>query len=420
MKTPTPDLAAQRRRWRADPCTFVEEVLVNYETSKPFELYDEERVFLRKALTLDRDGRLPFPEMVFSAPKKSGKTCFAAICGIYVAVVLAGSYGEVYSLANDLEQSQSRVYEAISRVIQASPKLRDSAVITNKRITFRSTGTFVQACASDAAGFAGGNPNLTICDELWGFTSESSRRLFDEAVPSPAKKVSGRLTVTYAGFSSESDLLESLYKRGQAGKLIGKDLRATKDGMLCYWTNRACAPWQDKRWKEQMRASLRPNQFLRLAENQWVTSESSFIELEWWDACCAEEAIRPIVSQPTLPIWVGVDASTKRDSTAIVWCSFDADARKVRLIGHKIFQPSPNDPLDFEQTVERTLLDLRRRFRVKEVRYDPYQLVAVKPAPCAARIADGGVSAKRAEFDAGERESPRSNQRHEPARLCRR
>src|SRR5208337_2950988 len=119
------------------------------------------------------------------------------------------------------------------------PRLRDSVSITANVITFTSTKTFIQACASDATGFAGGNPNLTIADELWGFVSEASRRLFDEAVPSPARKVSGRLTVTYAGFSGESDLLEALYKRGQAGKVIGKDLRATRDGMLQYWTHTA-------------------------------------------------------------------------------------------------------------------------------------------------------------------------------------
>jgi hypothetical protein len=50
---------------------------------------------------------------------------------------------------------------------------------------------------------------------------------------------------------------------------------------------------------------------------------------------------------------------------------------KVRLVWHRTFQPSPEDPLDFEATVEKTLLDLRRRFWVREIRYDPYQLVAV-------------------------------------------
>jgi len=43
----------------------------------------------------------------------------------------------------------------------------------------------------------------------------------------------------------------------------------------------------------------------------------------------------------------------------------------------RVFQPSPKEPLDFEGTIEQTLLELRQRFYVREVRYDPYQLVAV-------------------------------------------
>jgi hypothetical protein len=83
------------------------------------------------------------------------------------------------------------------------------------------------------------------------------------------------------------------------------------------------------------------------------------------------------LTEPSLAIWVGVDASVKRDSTAIVAATFDHTAKKVRLVWHRIFQPSPEHPLDFERTVEKSLLDLRRRFRVREVRFHPYQLVAV-------------------------------------------
>jgi phage terminase large subunit-like protein len=365
----------ERERYRADPCSFIEEVLVNPEDGKPFVLYPEQRVFLRKALVLTGEGRFPYPEMLYSAPKKSGKTATAAMIALYVAIVLAGNYGEIYCLANDFDQAQSRVFGACIKIVQASPKLRNSATITAKQIVFRSTNTFIQACASDYSGFAGGNPTLTIADEAWGFISESAKRLFDEAVPSPARRVSGRLTVTYAGFLSESDLLEALWKRGMSGKKIGRDLHATKDDMLCCWiSKRTPAPWQDKRWKDQMRASLRPAQYLRLVENQWVETSSGFVDMELFDAC-VDAQHRPIVASPTLPVHIGVDASTKRDSTAIAVVTFENG--KVRLVSHKIFTPSPKDPIDFEATVERALLEYRRSFRVREIRYDPYQLVSL-------------------------------------------
>ena len=214
---------------------------------------------------------------------------------------------------------------------------------------------------------------MVIFDELWAYTSERSRRLWDESAFSPTRKVSGRLTVTYAGFTGESELLEGLYKKGIAGRRVAPDLYESP-GFLCYWTETGPAPWQDDAWREQMRQSSRPNAYLRHVENKWVTSESDFVDMAWWDAC-VDPDLSPVLADPQIAVWIGVNASVKRDSTAVVACTF-VDG-KVRLLWHRIFQPSPKDPLDFEATIEASLLDSRRRFYVREVRYDPYQLVAV-------------------------------------------
>ena len=53
----------------------------------------------------------------------------------------------------------------------------------------------------------------------------------------------------------------------------------------------------------------------------------------------------------------------KHDSTGIVAVTFDHDAKKVRLVAHRVFQPSPEQPLDFEHTIEATVLDLRQALR---------------------------------------------------------
>jgi hypothetical protein len=126
-------------------------------------------------------------------------------------------------------------------------------------------------------------------------------------VPVPTRKISVRLTVTYAGFSGESELLEGLYKRGLVGETIASDLYRA-GSLLMYWTHDLIAPWQAESWREQMRETLRPNQYLRLIENRWVTTESSFIPLQWWDECSVEP--RPLVFQPDLPVWIGVDVAS--------------------------------------------------------------------------------------------------------------
>jgi len=50
--------AASLARWRSDPIAFVERVLCDPETGRPFVLSDAERQFLQRAFTLNDNGRL--------------------------------------------------------------------------------------------------------------------------------------------------------------------------------------------------------------------------------------------------------------------------------------------------------------------------------------------------------------------------
>jgi hypothetical protein len=203
-------------------------------------------------------------------------------------------------------------------------------------------------------------------------------------IPPPTRRLACRLTVTYAGFEGEAELLRSIYDRGIAGEQIAPDLYAA-GGLLMYWTHSFTAPWQTEAWAAQMREQLRPNAYLRQIENRWVTTEDSFIPIAWWDACVDYDA-RPVFTDPKLPVWAGVDASVKRDSTAIVACAYDRAARRVRLVTHRIFQPTRENPLDFEATIEATLLSLQQRFSLKEVRYDPFQMAATAQRLLAQRV----------------------------------
>jgi hypothetical protein len=363
-------------RWRADPASFITSVPYDPETSQPFELLDSERNFLKFAFKLNAAGKLLFPEQVYACPKKSGKTAFGGLHMLTTVLLFGGAFGEGYALANDLEQASSRVFLAIKRIVEASPLLRHEANITANKITFPNfRNATITAITSDYASAAGANPSISVFDECWAYTSERSRRLFDEMIPPPTRKIAVRLTVTYAGFEGESTMLEELYKRGLVQPQVGNALHAG-DGLLMFWSHMPVAPWQTEAWLGDMRRSLRPNQYLRMIENRFVTTESSFIDMSWWDAC-VNPAATPLAVDTMLPVWIGVDASVKRDSTAIVVVTFDWTAQRVVLVGHRIFQPSVKEPLDFEATVERTLRELVRRFAVRGVFYDPYQMAAV-------------------------------------------
>jgi phage terminase large subunit-like protein len=359
-------------RWRADPCGFIETVLITPETQQPFELLDAERAFLAHAFKLGDNGKLLYPEQLYSCPKKSGKTTFAALMILTMVTLYGGHFAEAYALANDQEQSIARVFMMVRRIIEASPLLKREAKITQDRITFPGIDAVIAAIASDAGSAAGSNATISVFDELWAYTSERARRLWDEMAVPPTRKIACRFTCTYAGYQGESQLLEELYKRGLQQPQVGTDLYAG-DGLLMFWSHVPIASWQDEAWLASMRHE-RASAYTRMVLNEFASSESSFVDMSAWDAC-VHASLTPLQQDKQLNVWVGVDASVKRDSTALVACSYDKKAKVVRLVAHRVFVPSASEPIDFE-LVENTLLDWAKRFRVRKIYFDPFQFVS--------------------------------------------
>ena len=58
----------------------------------------------------------------------------------------------------------------------------------------------------------------------------------------------------------------------------------------------------------------------------------------------------------------------------------------MRLVAHRVFTPTPGDPIDFEATIEKTLREWHERFRLRQVLFDPFQMAAV-----AQRLAGEGI-----------------------------
>src|SRR5260370_22570357 len=105
-----------------------------------------------------------------------------------------------------------------------------------------------------------------------------------------------------------------------------------------YWTHAPVAPWQTPVWLAQARAQLRPSAYLRMIENRFVAGEAGFVPVEWWDAC-VNPTHPPLLADPTLPVWVGGDASVRRDSPALLALTVDQAAQRVVFVRHRVFQP---------------------------------------------------------------------------------
>jgi hypothetical protein len=231
----------------------------------------------------------------------------------------------------------------------------------------------IRAVASNPAMIAGCHPTISVFDELHAAPSgPSGRAMWDALIPVPSRKVSCRLAISHAGPALDDHLLYVLYKRGMELPELGEDLRGGA-GMLCFWTHKPQHHWQDGKWLQQMRRELLPAQYTYMIENHFISSEASYITPEMFDRNVRESAPRP--SDQKLPLFVGVDAAPKRDNTALFGVTLEGNDG-VRLVCHKVFVPSHDDPLDFESTVERTLLDWQQRYAIRLVLVDPSWMIA--------------------------------------------
>jgi phage terminase large subunit-like protein len=363
-----------------DPVAFIDDCLPLNELGRPWRLMPHQRALLQAAFHLDAHGRLPWDTVLYSCPKKSGKTTLNAAVTCWWAFTQEAP-NELLIIANDFEQAQGRVFKALVGLIQHNPTLARSAVISAKQIIL-STGTTITVLASEYAGAAGSNHGLTSWDELWGYTSESSRRLWEELTSVPTRRNSLRFITTYAGWEGESELLRELYKLAVSpdehpdgrGERLDPDLPlfANREArLLAYWDHEPRMPWQTQAYYNTQRRTLRPATYLRLHENRWTVAETTFLTPELWDPC-VDGAATPLLPTREHPLFVGVDASTKHDSSAVVAVRWDGD--RLVLARHRIWLPSPDHPLDLEATLEQELRDLHARYEVRAILCDPFQL----------------------------------------------
>ena len=318
-----------------------------------------------------------------AARRKSGKTTFAGIHALTTLLLFGGSYPEATICANDQEQSVGRVFTMIRRIIESSPLLKREAKITQDRITFPAFDVTITAIPSNFATAAGGNQNISVFDELWAFTSGALAPSLGRtgAAADPPDRLSFDDHVCRLR-RRERFCSRNCTSAAERSRRSATDLHAG-DGILMFWSHSPVAPWQDERWLAEMRRTLRPNAYQRLVLNEFASAESQFVDMSAWDSC-VQPSLTPTLER--IPIYVGVDASTKRDSTALVAVTFDKKTQMVRLVQHRVFTPAPGDPINFEQTVEATIIDWRKRFVLRAIWYDPYQMQA-----SAQRLAKAGM-----------------------------
>lgn len=355
----------------------------------PMQLFPHQRRIFEHCFTPDEKGELPYTTVVYSCPKKSGKSKLAAMVVAWYAECCRPNT-EIFVVANDIDQATRLTFNDL--VFHAENKL--GLASTAYRVQY-TNGTFVQSLANQYSSAAGARQALSVFDELWAYTSERSRRMWAEMTPPPTVPNAMRFVATYAGFENESDQLLELYNmcfKKENGEFINgeevpelADLVNSRGDAVCrrngrtfiYWDTEPRMPWQSKAYYEEQMMTLRPSDFLRMHRNTWVSSNESFIPIEMWD-----RAARHLTGPATmfvddfrrnLPVSVGIDVGMKHDCSALVGVYWDPTKRRAGLAFSRIWTPPKDGMLDLEFTVEEELIKLHKQFRIVSVVYDPAQ-----------------------------------------------
>ena len=328
------------------------------------------------------EGQFPWKTIIWSEPKKSGKTEIGGLVGLWVPLSEPG-INEAFFIANDQEQSLGRGYTRIVDHINPHSPSYNADVASMIRTVIRPTarpparldfleGDFIRAIPTDYAGESGANPTISVWDELWAYVRENLTRLWEEFTIVPTRRNSIRFVTTYAGFRDESELLWTLYQRAvRHGTLLHKTLpiyESKAGDTVAYWSHEPMMPWQTKAYYVIEKAQLRPDTYKRLHRNQWARSESAFIDPALWDSLPRNEHQPPISKD--YPAYIGGDASHKRDSTAGVAIGWAKEGYPF-LVRHKIWTPTKNQPVIPEDTIGPWIEEVCRDFDVRRAGCDP-------------------------------------------------
>jgi len=356
----------------------------------PIRLAEYQARVVEEALRRDADGKLIYNTIVWSEPKKSGKTAVAAGVGMYMGQTNEACH--IYCLANDGKQSQDRIFNAMARSIQLHNKLGGcyvglKATYSPPTIVLPNR-TKIEAIPCDAAGEAGSEPLMTIWSELWGYAQKHKERIWTElTIPPTLHGYAMRWVESYAGYEDESTTLWNLYDVGvnhgkrhpHFSELPVYVNEAAKQ--LTFWSHEPRQPWQTKDYYAAESLLLTPNEFTRIHCNQWITSVTSLFEdIITWDKCANPNIARPLLPGDDTPLVLAMDAAYANDCAAIVGVTrhpddeWDAEHRRVIERVALVWEPPKGDKLNFTLTLEPAIIELCEEMNVYTVVYDPYQL----------------------------------------------
>jgi phage terminase large subunit-like protein len=366
-----------------DPVQWISNNFIDPITDKLMVLQEWQKRVLAKALEMDEEGYNKYDTVIWSQPKKSGKTTIAAAVGAWVAHCVE-SPNEISCLANDQEQSAGRIF---GHMLLTLEKLGWTTPVSEKNkyrdpMAYGPKGTVVKAITTNYKKEAGGNQGLSLWSELWAYEGERLSKLWEEMTPPPTRRFRMRWIETYAGYIGQSLLLQDLYlsvfqdfeKEGKEVELkpdvvkVFDDLPVyeLKGHILVFWDHEHRMPWQDQSYYDSQKDTMRTSAYRRLHGNYWVESAEKFITYEMWSKSVRHEI------KKSRAIYA-LDASKNNASSALVGCVKRGNI--IYTTDCHVWVAETGREIDFKLIEETIFFLWKKGLLHPPLYYDPYQCV---------------------------------------------
>ena len=379
---------------------------------EPFQLLQWQRDWIMQLFEVDPETRQRrYRWALLGVPKKNGKTELIAALGLYFLLADGEPTPQVVCAATSKEQA-GLIHDAAKIMVEESSYSRTGQagiatlashveVSAHTLECAENRGKMYVVAAVDGAN-DGKNLSAVLIDELHEWTKPKAIATYTVLTGGITSRRQGIIIqITTAGVLDEDALWWREYQRGRAieeGRLDERDYFFTwydyapardAQGKEAPWDYRDPEVWRVANPSfdhiTALEATLRSfvtkrtrGQFLRYHLNIATLSEESWLQDGEWRAC----RVRSHSMSESAETWVGIDASRKHDSTAVVWGQFlTIDGVQRFLVRAKIWRapPDPTDPSRRLKSwkipiaeVEDFTRALTKRLNVVGVGYDPY------------------------------------------------
>lgn len=323
--------------------------------------------------------------------KKNGKTELIAAIDLYLLIADDEESPEIACGSNSEEQADL-VFGACRAMCELSPTLAPVVEIFRRQIVLKENrAAKITRVSAKAKTNDGKNLSAITLDELHEF-DESGEQLFNVLTNAPATRQQPLvLMITTAGYDLETlcGRWHEHAKKVISGEAVdptfyakiytapSEDINILDDAALeaalkvanpSYGYTVELPFYLDQRRKGAAN-------FKRYYLDIWTSAESQWLPDGAWEECKATGWD----FDPALPVYIGFDASTRRDSTAVVLTQRDPATGLISVRGkawERPIEPATGKPIEGwrvpKEEIKTYLRDLCAAWDVRAVAYDPW------------------------------------------------